>query len=219
MPNYEGLYQVSNLGNVRSLDRYVFRSDGIKHFCKGRKLIPSKNKDGYLQIKLCKNSKDKTTKIHRLVAELFVQKPNNNDVLEVNHIDCNRTNNIYTNLEWVTHKENVAYSIKMNNHYCTKNLFGKNNPNYGNHKLKEVYKNKELAKEKMSRPGAQNGRARPVQIIFSNNKTLSFKYLGECAEYLLCNGYTKSKIDSIRSRIAISIKTDKKYLGLKFKYL
>ncbi|WP_366942568.1 NUMOD4 domain-containing protein [uncultured Thomasclavelia sp.] len=62
VPNYEGLYQVSNLGNVRSLDRYVFRSDGIKHFCKGRKLIPSKNKDGYLQIKLCKNSKDKTTK-------------------------------------------------------------------------------------------------------------------------------------------------------------
>lgn len=81
------------------------------------------NSDGYLQAKLCKDGSCVTYKIHRLVASHFV--PNPNDYSEVNHIDCNRSNNVYTNLQWVSHLNNVRHSAKLG-HYSTSKLCEKN---------------------------------------------------------------------------------------------
>lgn len=105
---YEGFYQVSNLGNVRSVERIVYYSDGrkFKYFSQKRKFGVN---DGYLFVPLFKNKKSKNRYVHRLVAEAFIPNPNNKKY--INHKDYNRGNNIYTNLEWVTAKENTAHSL------------------------------------------------------------------------------------------------------------
>ena len=71
IPEYEGLYQVSNLGRVKSLDRVVTRKDGRKQLCKGRLLSPCRMRWGYLGVNLSKSNKDLTKKVHRLVAQAF----------------------------------------------------------------------------------------------------------------------------------------------------
>lgn len=91
---YEGLYQVSNLGRV-------------KRVTTGRVLKGCKDKDGYLRVDLCKNGKHKTHKIHRIVAQAFIPNPEHKP--EVNHIDENKTNNMVSNLEWSTRKENCNH--------------------------------------------------------------------------------------------------------------
>lgn len=88
---FEGLYQVSNLGRV-------------KRVTTGRILKGGKDKDGYLQVTLCKNSTKSTKKIHRLVAQTFVSNSENKP--EINHIDEDKANNRVNNLEWSTRKEN-----------------------------------------------------------------------------------------------------------------
>ena len=92
---YEGLYQVSNLGRVKSLFRYKKILKGVK------------TNTGYLRIALCKNGKMKLVSIHRLVANAFVYNPNNYPC--VNHKDEIRINNRADNLEWCTHKYNSNY--------------------------------------------------------------------------------------------------------------
>lgn len=89
---YEGLYQVSNLGRVKSLknNKGIYRE---------KILIIGKNKDGYLQINLCKEGKMKTFRVHRLVANAFIENPN--EYTTVNHIDENKENNCVDNLEWM----------------------------------------------------------------------------------------------------------------------
>ncbi len=83
IPNYQGLYQVSNYGNVRSLDHHS--SD---YFCKGRVLKPSGNGKGYLLVKLYKNGHIKAFRVHRIVANVFL--PNHDKKLQVNHLDENK---------------------------------------------------------------------------------------------------------------------------------
>lgn len=89
-------YQVSNLGRVKSLKNK-----------KEKVLKPSKNSSGYLQVVLSKNGKVKSHFIHKLVAKAFVD--NKNKYIEVNHIDENKTNNFYSNLEWCDRKYNMNY--------------------------------------------------------------------------------------------------------------
>ena len=100
---YEGQYQVSNKGNIHSVERK--NSRGRK--CGGRILKPGYDKNGYLLVSLYKNGKSKTKKIHRLVLETFV--PNPNGLPEVNHKDENKTNNELSNLEWCTSRYNTNY--------------------------------------------------------------------------------------------------------------
>lgn len=103
---YEGAYQISNLGNVRSLDRYV-KDKNRTQFIKGKRLKKGK-RNTYYVISLNKNGSRKSYQIHRLVAEAFIPNPNNYPV--VNHIDENRTNNRIENLEWCTQKYNINHS-------------------------------------------------------------------------------------------------------------
>ena len=112
---YEGAYQVSNLGRVRSLDRsrvvkdshggYMTRTD------KGCMMTPNDNGHGYLAVGLASGSprKRKNKYVHRLVAEAFCE--NHENKPDVNHKDYDRRNNRADNLEWVTEKENITYSV------------------------------------------------------------------------------------------------------------
>ena len=98
---YEGLYQVSNLGNIRRI-KFI---NNITEKEKITKLKPGKNT--YLQVLLSKNGKSKTKNIHRLVAEAFIPNPNNYP--QVNHKDENKHNNCVDNLEWCTRIYNMNY--------------------------------------------------------------------------------------------------------------
>lgn len=95
---YEGLYQISNLGNVKS----------FKPVSNGRNLKPVYRK-GYATITLRKNGVSKIHRIHRLLAEAFIPNPKN--LAEVNHIDGNKLNNNLSNLEWCTHLENMRHAF------------------------------------------------------------------------------------------------------------
>jgi hypothetical protein len=109
---WEGLYIVSNLGNIRSLDRKVASGrPGEGRLMKGKERKPLLNK-GYLSINLIDKKTGKSTRnsVHRFVAEAFIPNPDNK--LTVNHIDGNKSNNTISNLEWATYSENAAHAIK-----------------------------------------------------------------------------------------------------------
>lgn len=130
---YEGLYECSNLGNVRSLN--------YRHTNTIKNLSPSINKDGYIRVHLWKNRKGKVLAVHRLVAEAFL--PNSDNKPEIDHINTNKTNNTVwlnedgsvnydkTNLRWVTKKEN------MNNPLTIKDL---SKIRIGNENAKSIYR-------------------------------------------------------------------------------
>ena len=101
---YEGLYQVSNMGRVRSLDREVWNGNGW--YTKKGKIINGSiaKSEGYLRVTLVKDRKRTIKKIHRLTAEAFIPNPDNKPC--VDHINTVRTDNRVENLRWVTHKEN-----------------------------------------------------------------------------------------------------------------
>ena len=173
---YEGLYECSNMGNVRSLN---YRHTNII-----KNLSLSLNKDGYVQVNLWKNCKGKVLAVHRLVAEAFVPNPNNKP--EIDHINTDKTDNTVwlnedgsvnyekTNLRWVTKKEN------MNNPLTIKDL---SKIRIGNENAKSIYravlqytKDGKLIKEWAS----MNSAARELKI----NKS---------GIYSCCNGINRTK--------------------------
>lgn len=102
IPGYEGKYEVSDKGEVRSLNyRGTNRSQVLKPLTSGK---------GYLMVGLCKNGKMHWEKIHRLVASLFIPNPGNKP--QVNHLDGVKTNNVASNLEWVTGGENQVHAYR-----------------------------------------------------------------------------------------------------------
>jgi hypothetical protein len=107
---YDGLYEVSSSGSVRSLDRAIKRKDGVVVSIKGRTLAQRLTKDGYLQVQLSIKNKAWTPKIHRLVAETFI--PNPDGLPEVNHKNEDKTDNSVINLEWCTHRYNSGYGTR-----------------------------------------------------------------------------------------------------------
>lgn len=100
---YEGLYEVSSYGRVRSLDRY----DNRNCFRKGKVLSPAKDKNGYLKVVLNCNGKCKTTNVHRLVAQAFLTNPDN--LPQVNHKNDDKSDNRVENLEMCNAKYNLSY--------------------------------------------------------------------------------------------------------------
>lgn len=107
---YEGFYQVSNMGRVKSLDRYVPHKTFGKKFCKGHIMATHINNAGYVSVNLCKGNKYTSYDIHRLVAIAFLSNPDK--LPEVNHIDENKQNNHIGNLEWVTKQQNESHGTK-----------------------------------------------------------------------------------------------------------
>jgi hypothetical protein len=105
---FEGLYQISNYGNVKSCKRLVNYKNGGQRFVNERLLSGGRDRDGYLMAVLCKDSIRKTVKIHRLVAEAFIDKIVGKNL--VNHIDLDKSNNFVENLEWVSSLENNCHS-------------------------------------------------------------------------------------------------------------
>ena len=103
---YEGLYEVSNKGNVYSVERM----DALGREQGGRVLKTKYNNRGYLMVSLYKNGKQKTRYIHRLVAGAFI--PNPNGYSEINHRDENKVNNYANNLEWCTREYNNNHGTR-----------------------------------------------------------------------------------------------------------
>lgn len=117
---YEGLYQVSNKGIVKSLDRVVYNNGGYD-LRKGKLLKLDENR-GYLQVHLCKNGKSKTFKVHQLVAYSFPEICGEYFTgCEINHIDGVKTNNTVENLEVCTKSENMRNPVTVEKLRHTKN--------------------------------------------------------------------------------------------------
>lgn len=101
---YEGLYEVSCFGNIRSIDR--IDSAGMRRA--GKMMHQCNDLDGYLLTGFCMNGKTRSMRVHRIVAEAFISNP---DALpHVNHIDGDKKNNRVENLEWVTHRQNKEHA-------------------------------------------------------------------------------------------------------------
>lgn len=113
--NYEGLYEVSDQGEVRSVNRVVTSKDGKQMNFKGKVKSQELSKNGYLRVRLSKEGKVKNRFVHRLVAEAFIG--NIPDEYEVNHIDCNPLNNELSNLEIVSHLDNIRHSYNQGHYY------------------------------------------------------------------------------------------------------
>lgn len=187
---YEGLYEVSSTGQVRSIGRNTTR---------GKMLSPAKIESG-LQVVLRDKGRDKNYLIHRLVAEAFI--PNTENKKTVNHIDGNRYNNSLSNLEWATHSENIKHSHEvLDREY---QAYGENNANsltvsqYDKKgRLWGVY-------------GSVNEAARQNDISFSN--------IAKCArgERQTAGGYIwkyEGKDVTIKAEVNYSPKTKKDYIS------
>lgn len=116
--NYEGYYQVSNLGRVRSVDRDIIYSNGIIVKYTGKLLSLHLEKNGYISVLFSKNGSQERAYVHRLVAKTFISNPNN--YLEINHKDENPQNNKVDNLEWCNRKYNLNYGNHRNKQIVSK---------------------------------------------------------------------------------------------------
>lgn len=115
IPGYEGIYQVSNLGNVKSLNRFITRA-GNSVFRNGNTLKPTFT-HGYLKVILSKDSNKKSIKVHQLVAMAFLNHLPNGNILVVDHINDVKTDNKVENLQIVTNRFNTC---KTRGNYSSK---------------------------------------------------------------------------------------------------
>lgn len=112
---FEGIYQVSNYGRVKSLPRVVRKGGKTGEvLTKEMQLTPRQDQNGYTRVYLNENGRTRFMPVHRLVAKAFIPNPDNKP--QVNHIDGNKSNNCVSNLEWCTNSENQkhAYRIGLN---------------------------------------------------------------------------------------------------------
>ena len=185
--DYEGLYEVSNLGRIKSLN---YKGTGKEKLLKN---IECSN--GYLTVSLTKNGKQKVFYIHRLVAVTFIPNPENKPCID--HINTIRTENCVWNLRWVTYEENNNNSLtkkKMSENHREQD--GENNPMYGKHhsdetkrKISEVLKGKTLSEKhkgeshpmygKTGEKSPNYGKHHTEETKRKISETLTGKYCGE----------------------------------------
>ena len=108
---FEGVYAVSNYGNVKRLEHYKRCGEKGQTFLEERIVRQYKNFRGYYRVHLSRRGKNHMRFVHRLVAEAFI--PNDEKKPQVNHIDGNKENNNVTNLEWVTNQENNIHAFDI----------------------------------------------------------------------------------------------------------
>lgn len=117
----DGKYEISNFGNLRSVDRYAKVCGGGKRLVKGQTVTPARCSNGYLELQASMGAKRKCLLVHRLVAQYFI--PNPDSLPEVNHKDENPRNNCVDNLEWCTPKYNCNYGTR--NQRCMEKVIKK----------------------------------------------------------------------------------------------
>jgi hypothetical protein len=111
IPGWEGYYQVSNLGVVRSLNRTVVSVTGKVYNRKSKIMPQHTNEDGYKIVYLSRNGRDITMGVHRAMGLAFIPNPKNKPM--INHLNSNRADNRLDNLEWCTNAENIQHSFDM----------------------------------------------------------------------------------------------------------
>lgn len=152
IPNFEGIYQISNHGNLKS----------FKALSNGRILSLKNKRKDYFSVVLTSSNNKRSTRIHRLVAEAFIENPLQKS--QVNHIDGDKQNNHVSNLEWVTPSENITHSVK-------------NNPN---HVAKMIEYNTMLRPKKIK----QVSFCGKVLAVYNNSKE-AMRQTGVCARNIL----------------------------------
>lgn len=204
----EKIITVKGVDYIVSSDGKVYSTNNTGPSWYHKEISQRKNADGYMQVTVGKTGNRTQYRVHRMVAEAFIPNPDN--LPEVNHKNFIRDDNRVENLEWSTHVDNVNHSVSVGNY----SHYGEDNPNFGNTILSEIYKNNpELALEKQSRPGVQNGRARAIKLVdVLLNEQIDFDYIGLAAKYLIQNGLTKANhIDGLSARLSACAKSGKKY--------
>ena len=121
---YEGYYEASNLGRMRSLDRWVIFKDGRKRFHKGRIIEGTDNGLGYKQVTLSRDNKAQTFYVHQLIAVTFLNHIPNGNTLVVDHIDGDSTNDNVDNLRIVTQRQNVSTCFRKDRNTFTSDFAG-----------------------------------------------------------------------------------------------
>ncbi len=112
---YEGLYEVSDLGRIRSVARLIsYKGTDLTALRRGTLMRGAPDRKGYEHLVLCKKGKQRTVFRSRIVAKAFV--PNPQGFKDVHHKDFDKTNNAANNLEWVTHRMNIDASLKAGNY-------------------------------------------------------------------------------------------------------
>lgn len=132
---YEGYYQVSNLGRVKGIDRFIESVRYNNKFIEGNLLKSFLNRSGYLYCFLSRCNKVKSILTHRLVAICFLENTDNKK--EVNHKDLNKINNNVTNLEWCTASENQFHAIK-NGAVIRKKSYNHNNSKFTKKDIEDI---------------------------------------------------------------------------------
>ena len=215
---YEGKYQVSNTGKIRSLCYH----DGGHGVRRPKLMKPGTDESGYYRCALSKNNELRTFKVHRLVAKAFIPNPSNKP--QVNHIDGNKKNNYVSNLEWVTSSENQIHAWKNGlqpkfrkrklypylneilrlleigyNPGAISILFGCGMGEVKRFLVKHGYEH--------AIKNASNGRSKPI-IAVGEKGTFRFKSIRDAAN----NGYDYHKIQR-------AIKSNKAYDGMTWKHV
>lgn len=110
VPGFEGFYQASDLGNVRSVPREIVTSDSRRWIQPGKRMtLGAHHKGGYRTVVLCRFNKPRAYLVHRLVALAFLENPDG--LPEVNHKDGDKAHNAVSNLEWISRKDNIDHAV------------------------------------------------------------------------------------------------------------